>query len=348
MFEELLHKTLFHNSVASYLTSLAIFTVTLAALKLFDRIVLTRLRARAEKTVTQLDDLVIRTLEYAFMPVFCYAALYTASRGLVLNPSISRGIDVLGIIIITVTGIRLSTAIADYALGHVLLSPGKPERERSLKAVIPIAKAALWVIGVIFLLDNLGFQISAIVAGLGIGGIAVALAAQAVLGDLFSYVAIVLDRPFELGDFIIIGEHMGTIEHVGIKTTRVRSLSGEQLVFSNSDLTNSRIRNYKRMSRRRVVFRFGVVYATSARQLEEIPETVRRIIEAVPETMFDRAHFFSFGNFSLDFEVVYYVNGNDYNRYMDIQQTINLAIKEELSQRGVEFAFPTQTIFLQK
>ncbi|MDT8903507.1 mechanosensitive ion channel family protein [Anaeroselena agilis] len=282
------------------------------------------------------------------MPALYFAAFYAATRGLALNAALSRGVDILGIIILTLSGIRFLVAMADVALKYLLHTSGNPEKERSLRAIAPIFKVTVWMIGLVFLLDNLGFEISAVVAGLGIGGIAVALAAQAVLGDLFSYVAIVFDRPFEIGDFIIIGEHMGTIEHVGIKTTRIRSLSGEQVVFSNSDLTNSRIRNYKRMITRRVLFKFGVIYSTADEQLKEIPAIVKRIIEAAEGTTFDRAHFFSFGDFSLDFEVVYYVQGNDYNRYMDVQQTINLNLKEEFARRNIEFAFPTQTLYLQR
>lgn len=348
MFQEFLQQTLFHNSVARYLIFLAIFVGTVVVLKLFDSIVLRRLKAQAEKTATRIDDLLIHTLEYIFMPVGYFAAFYMATRSLTLNPALSKSIDILGIIILTITGILLLSRITDYALGYILRKTNNTGKEYSLKAVRPILKVAVWGIGIVFLLDNLGFQISAIIAGLGIGGVAVALAAQAILGDLFSYVVIVMDRPFELGDFIIIGEHMGTVEHVGIKTTRVRSLSGEQLVFSNSDLTNSRIQNYKRMARRRVVFRLGVVYATNGSQLEEIPIIIRRIIEPIQGTTFDRAHFLSFGNFSLDFEVVYYIDGNDYNQYMDIQQTINLQLKEEFTCRNIEFAYPTQTLFLQK
>jgi small-conductance mechanosensitive channel len=186
------------------------------------------------------------------------------------------------------------------------------------------------------------------VAGLGIGGIAVALAAQAILGDLFSYFVIFFDRPFEIGDFIIIGDFMGSIEHIGIKTTRIRSLGGEQLVFSNTDLTNSRIRNYKRMEKRRVVFKLGIVYQTTTSQVKEVPGIIKTAIENVQDTVFDRAHFATYGDFSLDFEVVYYVLSGDYNKYMDIQQDINFEIKEEFEKRGIEFAYPTQTLFLEK
>jgi small-conductance mechanosensitive channel len=197
-------------------------------------------------------------------------------------------------------------------------------------------------------MDNLGFEISAVIAGLGIGGIAVALAAQAVLGDLFSYFSILFDKPFELGDFVIVDGHMGTIEHIGIKTTRIRSLGGEQLIFSNTDLTGSRLRNYKRMEQRRIVFKLGVTYQTPIEKLKGIPSVIKNIITNIEETRFDRAHFSGFGDFSLDFEVVYHVLTGDYNRYMDTQQDINLQIAEEFERQGIEFAYPTQTLFLEK
>ena len=195
-------------------------------------------------------------------------------------------------------------------------------------------------------MDSLGVKISALIAGLGIGGIAIALAAQTILGDLFSCFIIFFDRPFVTGDFIIIGEFKGTVDKIGLKTTRLISLGGEQLIFSNTDLTNSRIRNYKRMDRRRIVFEFGVIYQTTLTQLKKIPQIVEEIITQIPETTFDRAHFASYGDFSLNFEVVYYVNDRDYNKYMNIQQEINFQIKETFEKEGIEFAYPTQTLFL--
>jgi len=204
------------------------------------------------------------------------------------------------------------------------------------------------VIGIVFLMDNLGFNISAVVAGLGIGGIAIALAAQAILGDLFSYFVIFFDRPFEVGDFINVGDKVGTVEYTGIKTTRVRALSGEQLVFANTDLTNSRIHNFKKMEKRRVVFKLGVVYQTLADTLAEIPNLVKEIIEKQPDTTFDRGHFATYGDFSLNFEFVYFVLSSDYVKFMDTQQRINLEIYKEFENRGIEFAYPTQTLFVNK
>jgi len=206
----------------------------------------------------------------------------------------------------------------------------------------------VWSIAGVFILDNLGYNISAVVAGLGISGIAVALAAQTILGDLFNYFVILFDRPFKRGDFVIIDDFLGVIVHIGIKTTRIQSLWGEELVFSNTDLTSSRIKNYKKMEKRRVLFKLGVTYQTTSEQIKKIPQIIRGIIEKVEDTIFDRAHFQSYGDFSLDIESVYYVIGNDYNKYMDIQQQINFAIKEAFEKEGIEFAYPTRTLFVNK
>jgi small-conductance mechanosensitive channel len=205
----------------------------------------------------------------------------------------------------------------------------------------------VWTLGLIFLLDNLGYNVTAVVTGLGIGGIAIALAVQKILGDLFCYFVIFFDRPFEIGDFIIVDDFKGTIEHVGLKTTRLRSLDGEELIFSNTDLTNSRIHNYKKMFRRRVVFKIGVEYSTTEEQLKKIPAIITEIIKGISSISLDRVHFTSFGSFSLDYEIVYYVESGEYNFYMDIQQDINLKIYKAFAAEGISFAFPTQTLLMQ-
>jgi small-conductance mechanosensitive channel len=196
-------------------------------------------------------------------------------------------------------------------------------------------------------LDNVGIDVTALVAGLGVGGIAVALAVQNVLGDLFASLSIALDKPFTLGDFLIIDDYMGSVEHIGLKTTRIRSLSGEQLVFSNTDLLKSRIKNYGRMFERRVVFKIGVTYQTPRDKIELIPTIIREAIESQEPVRFDRSHFQAYGDFSLLFETVYYVLKPDYNLYMDIQQAINLEIHRRFEQESIEFAYPTQTLILQ-
>ena len=210
-----------------------------------------------------------------------------------------------------------------------------------------IARIVAWSIALLVALDNLGFNISTLMASLGIGGIAVALAVQNILGDIFSSVSIALDKPFVIGDFIIVDDYLGTVEYVGLKTTRLRSLSGEQLVFSNTELLKSRIRNYKSMLERRVVFGFDLARETDVEEIERVPQMVKDIITGGGfETRFDRAHFKGFGDSALQFEVVYYVLSPDYNRYMDIQQQINLSLLRGLRERGIAFAYPTRTLHI--
>jgi small-conductance mechanosensitive channel len=224
-----------------------------------------------------------------------------------------------------------------------------PSRVTTMRAARILARLVLIVIVALLVLDNIpGVEITALIASLGIGGIAVALAVQNILSDLFASLSIVLDKPFVVGDFIIIDQFMGTVEHVGLKTTRVRSLSGEQLVFSNSDLLGSRIRNYKRMAERRVVFTIGVTYQTPHEKLSWIPVLIREVVESKENTRFDRSHFSGYGDFALQFETVYYVLAADYNLYMDIQQAINLDIYQRFEAEGIAFAYPTRTLYLRQ
>jgi small-conductance mechanosensitive channel len=311
--------------------------------------VLHRLKAWSKKTATTLDDFLINIIETKLIPLLHFIVFYLSFTTLELLPSVKKFTDVSVAIILTYFGLRFLITLLNYSLETYWTKQAVDKtRQQSIKGIITLVKVIVWGVGITFLLDNLGFKISAVVAGLGIGGIAVALAAQTILGDLFSYFVIFFDRPFEIGDFIIIDSYMGTIEYIGIKTTRVRSLGGEQLVFSNTDLTNSRIRNYKRMQKRRIVFKLGVTYQTSLEHTKEIPSIIKNVIDNVKDTVFDRAHFSSFGDFSLDIEVVYNVLSGDYNKYMDIQQEINFAIKEEFEKRSIEFAYPTQTLFMEK
>ncbi|MDP7260201.1 MAG: mechanosensitive ion channel family protein, partial [Anaerolineales bacterium] len=203
-----------------------------------------------------------------------------------------------------------------------------------------------WSIILLLALDNLGIEISGLLTGLGIGGIAVALAVQNILSDLLAYVSIMLDRPFTVGDFIVVDDRMGTVERIGLKTTRMRSLSGELLIFANHDLLGSRLSNFQDREDRRVVFTIGVTYDTPAAKLASIPEIMREVVSAQQQVRFDRSHFHSFGDFSLQFETVYYVNSADYGVYMDVQQNINLELVRRFERADIEFAFPTQTVHL--
>jgi len=351
--QEFLDQSFYGNRVYNYLVVLGIFILGIIVLTVFKKIILSKLKKWAEKTKTTLDDFLIKGIEKSILPVLYLIIFYFAIKSLTLPEPARKVIDVIAVILATFFIIRVITSTLRYSLSAYVKkkTPEEEDAERRLKQIRGITLVlsfTIYVVGFVFLLDNLGFEISAVIAGLGIGGIAIALAAQAILGDLFSYFVIFFDRPFEIGDFIVIGNYKGNIEYIGIKTTRIRSLGGEQIVVSNTDLTNSRIQNFKRMERRRIVFKLGVVYQTTAKQLEEIPNLVRNIIEEQPDIAFDRGHFQSYGNFSLDFEFVYFVLSPDYNKYMDIQQSINLKIYEEFEKMGIEFAYPTQTLFLTK
>jgi len=349
MFKGFLQQTFLHNRILDYLICLSVFLIGIIVIQIFKRFLLKRLRKWAKRTTTTIDDFLIRMIEKELLPLFYFGAFYVSIQGLALNPALEKGINVLGLILLTIFGVRFLLAVIVYGLENYWVKKEKDvAKKQGLKGILMTVKVIVWGLAIIILLDNFGIKVSALIAGLGIGGVAIALAAQSILGDLFSYFSIFFDRPFEIGDFIIVGDLLGTVEHIGIKTTRVRSLGGEQLVFSNTDLTNSRVRNYKRMDRRRVVFRLGVTYETGLRELKEIPVVITNIIKGINDTVFDRAHFFSYGDFSLVFEVVYYVISSDYNKYMDIQQEINLKIKEKFEKHEIEFAYPTQTLYLNK
>ncbi|MCD0503344.1 mechanosensitive ion channel family protein [Bordetella petrii] len=208
------------------------------------------------------------------------------------------------------------------------------------------AKVLLWTIVLLAMLSNMGVNITAFVASLGVGGIALALAVQNILGDLFASLSIAVDKPFEVGDFIVVNSQAGTVEHVGLKTTRIRSLGGEQIVMSNTKLLGDTIQNFKRLQERRIVFKFGLTYDCTPAQLRQVPAIVQDIIQSQAQTRFDRCHFMNFGDSSLDFEVVYIVLDPGYNVYMDIQQSINIAMIEKFADIGAEFAFPTRTLYM--
>jgi len=349
MMNGLLEQDVFGNTLWAYLRTLVVIVGGIALVWLAKVVVLVRLQKWAAKTESRFTGFIFSAMNKYVVPLVYFGIIYLSLNSLHLNPGVGKGLSALSAILVTMLGILFLNSLIRFALLDVYLRKhvdrvGMSNRFQSL---MPALTVTIWIIGCVFLLDNLGFKISAIVAGLGIGGVAVALAASTVLADLFGYFVIMFDRPFVIGDFIIIGDFMGSVEYIGIKTTRVRSLGGEMLVFSNKDLTDSRIRNYKIMQRRRVVFRLGVTYDTSLQNLKEIPGLMKSIIQINPDTLFDRAHFFSYGDFNLVIEVVYFVLSADYNKYMDIQQEINFAIKEEFEKRNIQFAFPTQTLYLQ-
>lgn len=350
MFNGFLQQTYFQNKIIDYLTVLAIFILLIIVIKIGQGLLIKLLKAWAKKTTTKIDNKFVIAFEQKIKPflnLLYFSVLYFSIKQLNFNPQIEKFLNVFFIVLLTFFGVRFLLSIITYSVETYWIKKEKDlSKKQVLKGVITILNLVAWSIAIIILLDNLGIKVSALVAGLGIGGIAIALAAQTLLGDFFSYFIIFFDRPFKIGDFIVVGDYKGTVEHIGLKTTRIHSLSGEQIVFSNQDLTNSRVRNYKQMDRRRVAFQFGVIYQTPLEQLKKIPRIVEDIITNIPETSFDRAHFASYGDFSLNFEVVYYVQGSNYNKYMNVQQEINFKLKEAFEKQEIEFAYPTQTVLL--
>ncbi len=337
----------FNNTVQDYLITAGIIFAIFLVLKIFKSVVINRMKRWSEKTSGTLDDFIVRQLERLAVPLVYAISPYIALQYLSFGETVARIVQSVFIVAVTFFTARFIISTMNYFLTVFAEKRQTGGGSQSIKGISGFLSFLVWGLSVVFLMDNLGFKVSTIVAGLGIGGIAVALAAQAILGDLFSYFVIFFDRPFQVGDFIMVDTKLGEVEHVGIKTTRIKSLSGEEMVFSNKDLTDSRIHNFKKMERRRVVFAIGVTYQTSLEKVKEIPEILKRIIVEQTNATFDRAHFKEYGPFSLNFEAVYYVIGADFNRYMDIQQSINLTIYEEFAQRKIEFAYPTQTLFVQ-
>ncbi len=322
--------------VPTYLLVALAVMCGLLLVRLTEKRMISRWRRSAAATPGNLDDVLVEVLERALLPLIYYGVFALGIHYLDLPPWVGRAVNFVGVALVAFYGARVATSIISHAVNRAPLE-GVSDLRR-VRVAVPIVQVAVWGLALIFLLDNLGVQIGAVIAGLGIGGIAVALAAQTILGDLFSYVAIVFDHPFSIGDVIVVDTFTGTVEHIGIKTTRVRSSSGELIVFGNSNLMGARIRNFRSMSRRRVLFTFGLAYETPTETLERIPAAVREIVAAHPALTVDRAHFLAFGPASLDFEVVYFVDRPDFNYYMDVQQAINLALLRRFQQMGVQLA----------
>jgi small-conductance mechanosensitive channel len=345
-----LHQKMLGNEVLSWAIGLSVAIVVLVILRIIRSLIKYRLGALVGKTQTDIDDLVVELLGKTNFLLLLVLSIYAGSLVLSLPTRLSGLLKNIAVIAFLIQVAFWGSGVISFWINQYR----KQKLEEDAASVTTISalgflgRVVIWSLILLLALQNLGVNVHALLAGLGIGGIAVALAAQNILGDLFASISIVLDKPFVIGDFIIVDEHLGTVEHIGLKTTRVRSLFGEQIVMSNNDLLKSRIHNYKRMFNRRITFSLGVVYETSFDKLKAIPQMIKEIIERQENARFDRAHFKEYGNFSLNFEIVYYVLSPDYNLYMDVQQKINLEIFSRFEKEAIEFAYPTQTLLLQK
>ena len=345
----LLNEIIFGNPISAWLTALTLFFCVAFIGKLLFRIGLKHLERMALKTTWLGDDSLVKVLKANTTLLLTGLGIFAALQVLQLTERIQNNTHNLMLVLLILQAGLWAHKGLDVWLQWRFSQTDSEERGSNLMTLGLLSflgKLLMWVIVVLLALDNLGLNITALVASLGIGGVAVALAVQNILGDLFASLSIAIDKPFVIGDFVMVDDLMGTVEHVGLKTTRLRSLDGEQIVFANNDLLQSRVRNYKRMNQRRCAFNFGVTYSTTADQLAEIPATVEAIIKSQPQVTFGRAHFKSFGDSSLDFEVVYFVQSADYDLYMDVQQAINLLLVRSFEQERIDFAFPTRTLHL--
>ncbi len=339
---EFLGSKLFH-----YLSAAAIFIVVISLLFGLKKSLLKivpRLRL-----APQLLSFVQELVEAFSAFVFLVIALHFSLRFLDLPELWARRLSsvVFGVVVLQVLIIlskALNFLIANYRFGN--LAHDDLSTESARKNLSAIGQVVLWLTGVLFFLSNLGIDITTLVTGLGIGGIAVALAAQSLLGDIFSSFVIAVDKPFAVSDFIVLGDLSGTVEHIGLKTTRIRSLSGELIIVGNSDLTSARVKNYRKMKTRRICFKIGVTYDTPVEKLKKLPELFKQAILAAPKTIFERAHFLEFGASSLNYEIIYFVEDREFLSYAEAQEAINLTILDEFAKLGVDMAFPTQTVYL--
>ncbi|HYC99689.1 MAG TPA: mechanosensitive ion channel family protein [Phycisphaerales bacterium] len=336
------------NTLSQWITFGAVLLGAFLVVWAIKAIVLARLKRWSDRTSTRIDDFVVTLVSDVRLALIAPGLVLLAARGLTLPSQVERVLHIAAMAGIAVQLVMSSRLLIDFGLKTLANKHRGPDGQpdptlvSSLGVLRVIAMIVIATVVVLLALDNLNVEIKPLLAGLGIGGIAVALAVQNLLGDLFGSLTILLDKPFVVGDAITVGDKSGTVERIGIKTTRVRATSGEQLVFANSDLLSSRLHNYKRMHERRVAFTFGLTYETDPDLLARVPEMVKAAILAQKDVRFDRCHLKALNTSSVDYEVVYFVTTSDYGRYMDIQQAINLSLLRTFAQHRVEFAYPTQ------
>ncbi|HVX51421.1 MAG TPA: mechanosensitive ion channel domain-containing protein [Chitinophagaceae bacterium] len=327
--------------------AVAVIITTLLAANIVNHLIKRKHKMQAEKNTGTFSYFLKSMLRKTLIPLLTFIIIYYSVRYLVDNSRVLSVMHTIMLLLVSFFVLRTLSGIIHFI---VLVFFSKQEdgdlKQKQAGGLITVIKGIIWIMGAVFVLNNLGYNVTTIIAGLGIGGIAIALAAQTILGDLFSYFVILFDRPFEIGDFIIVDSDMGVVEYIGIKTTRLRTLSGEQLICSNKALTDARVHNFKRMEKRRVVFSIGVTYQAEAAMLRKIPKIVENIITAQQDVTFDRGHFSAFGPSSLNFEFVYYILSSDYNMFMDRQQAIYLEIFSAFEKNNIDFAYPTSTVFV--
>ena len=346
---DFLRNPLADNTAQDWLIAAGVVVVMIVLVRTVIGIGLRRLKVIAAKTETDVDDLVAQLLEKTKILFVALVALYAGALSLNLPPEADDLLSTLLVLGFLIQGAFWANGVVNYMLGSWARQKfeADPTISTALGSVGFLIRFAVWATFVMLALDNLGIDVGPLVASLGIGGVALALALQGVLGDLFASLSIIFDKPFVVGDSIKVGDLAGTVQHVGLKSTRIRALTGEQLVFSNADLLSSRIQNFQHRQERRCVFTLGVTYDTSPEKLERIPSLIREIIESRESTRFERCLFMDFGDSALNFETVYHMLVPDFRTYGEANHAINLEIFRRFGEEGIEFAYPTQKVYLE-
>ena len=352
-FESILNFELWGNDGQNYATALAIFVGLLILFKIFSVIVLARLKKASKKTNTDVDDFIIDLVRHVKPPFYFMVALYIAVQFLSLGDFIGKIIFGVFVIVLVIQIIVTLQKVVDYVILKKFLKPSEDESDRDREGIVKLSgqlvKGALWVFGGLLILSNLGVNVTSLIAGLGIGGIAIALAVKDILGDIFASFSIFVDKPFKVGDFIELSPNeKGTVEKIGIQTTRFITRQGQELIVPNKKLVDAVLQNHRRIEKRRTVFSIGVVYGTSKEKLEKIPKILKRIIEVKNEVKFERTHLSELADSSLNFEISYLLNNPSLEIDRNIKHEIFMEIISEFEKEGIEFAYPTQTVFVQK
>lgn len=337
-----------NNTTQDIFIAMGIFVALVVAFNLLQIIILWKIRQLVRSTENDIDDTALAVFESIKPPIYITLALFISIKTLALSEFVSNLTNSAIVILIIYQIVSAIQILINYVLRKYLLGSGDESSKSAFKILTNFSKAILWFIGILVILQNIGINVTSLVAGMGIGGVAIAIASKEILSDLFSSFTIIFDKPFEEGDFIIVGDKMGTVKKIGIKTSRIQALQGEEIVFSNQTLTSEVIQNFKKMVERRIEFQMGVSYETSQTQLENIPDIIKEIIKKVDKTRHDRTNFKTYGDSNLIYETVYFIETDDYNEYMNIQEEINLKIFDKFAKEKIEFAYPTRTVILQK
>lgn len=346
-------QTLNSNSSQQYFTAILVLLIAMVVLWIFKTVIVGRLKKISKRTKNDFDDVIMKILSKLGWPIYFVIAIYFAFFLIAVPIVVSNALNIIALLVITFYAVLGINEGVRYGVKKIIKKRAADDDDSNddstaIEILGKVIRVLIWVVATLLVLSNLGYNISTLLAGFGIGGLAIAFALQKIFEDIFASFSIYFDKPFRRGDYIVIGADSGVVKHIGIKSTRVQTLQGEELIVSNTELTTVRVHNYKNMEERRIVFNIGVEYGTSNVKMKKINEIVKKAIIKAKLAKFDRVHFNAFLDSALNFEIVYHMKSSDYTKYLDTQQEINLEIKKEFEKAKIEMAFPTQTVFVKK